>query len=1038
MKKIIGWFVLNPVASNLLMVVLIFAGILSLSTLREEEFPAFDIGLIAITVPYLGAAPEDAERGVCMRIEETLEGTDGIFKLTSRAREGACTVLVEITAGFDDQQVTNEVKTLIDSISTFPAETERPVISYITITNFILDIAIFGDTSEKILKELGLSMRDDLVALNGISQAEVLYTKPDMISIEIPEQTLREYNITLDHVANAVSRSSFDLPSGALRTAQGEILLRTQNQAYYALELEDIPVLTSEDGSIITVSDLGTVIDGFEEGDTIARYNGQPAVIVRVEQTGTEDLVLIKEQINNYLANGLSYLPQGINVEIATDVSDGLSARIENLKNSAFSGLILVLLLLGIPFNFRLAMWVAAGIPVAIIGAFSLFPVLDLSINTLSVVAFILVLGIIVDDAIVVGERIYAHEQEGKSRIQAAIDGAFEVSKPVIFGVLTTVAAFIPLILTPGRVGEFFSIIGQVVVICLLFSLIEVLFILPGHLAHRRKNYQSVPTEKAQSTNKIILLKQYLSIRMDKAAFVSYADFLKRILPQRRAILAGAFAILIIAFSFITSGRINVQFFPNIEGDTVVARLTMPEGIHVSRTAEAAEAIELAAEELKKELLERYPDQPNLIEGSFSSIGQTLGGGFSAPQSHLAEIWLYLPSVNQRQGISTRDIENLWRELTPPILDSVELTFSSDSLQAGDPISLDLRGRDIDMLAEVAARVRSELSSFPAVNDISDSFRSGKQEIKLNLNRNAYNLGLTPMDMASQVRSSFYGLQAQRVQRGTEDVRIMVRYPENERASIGDLENMMIRTPTNIEVPFSTVADYTIGRGFSTIVRIDRQRSITVRADVDRSMAAPESIIAQLKDQIIPALEIDYPDIEFAFSGEAEQRAESFGGLFALFPLALFIIYALLAVPLNSYLQPLIIMSIIPFSLIGSIAGHLIMGQPIIITSIFGMIALCGVVVNSSLIYVDWINKKLDQGLSIDDAVIDAGKVRFRPIILTSFTTFMGLMPLMLLVDPSTAFIVPMAISLGYGVLFSTLITLILIPCLAKMIHRFK
>jgi multidrug efflux pump subunit AcrB len=577
-----------------------------------------------------------------------------------------------------------------------------------------------------------------------------------------------------------------------------------------------------------------------------------------------------------------------------------------------------------------------------------------------------------------------------------------------------------------------------VVVISLFFSLIEVLAILPGHLAHRRKNYQLGESQKNKSTNKLILLKNYLRELLDRTAFVHYSNTLKKILPLRRNVLAIAIAILMIAFSFVSSGRISFQFFPNIEGDTVSARLAMPEGIHVSQTADAAETIELAALELQDQLLSLYPDQPNLIEGTFSSIGQTLGGNFSPPQSHLAEIVLYLPPVNQREGISSTEIANLWRQLTPPIPDSVELTFSASQVAAGNAISLDLRGRDIDKLAEVAARLRAELASYDSVYDISDSFRTGKQEIKLNLNRNAYNLGLTPLDMAQQVRASFYGIQAQRVQRGTEDVRIMVKYPENERASIGDLENMMIRTPANLEVPFSTVADYTIGTGYATIVRIDRQRTITVSADVDRNQVAPETIIGQLRTSVIPRLEQEYPDIEFTFSGEFEERAISFGGLFALFPLALLIIYALLAIPLKSYLQPLIIMSIIPFSVIGSILGHLIMGQPIIITSIFGMIALCGVVVNSSLIFVDWINRKLTEGHTIDEAIIDAGSVRFRPIILTSLTTFVGLLPLMLLVDPSTAFIVPMAISLGFGVLFSMLVTLILVPCFARMAHHFQ
>jgi len=1043
MRRIIAWFVCNPVAANLFMMILIVGGVISLSQLRQEEFPPIDLGLVSITVPYLGAAPEEVERGVCIRIEEALEGTLGVYKMTSSSLEGACNVLVELAPSADDIQVSNEIKSKVDAISTFPAETERPIVSLATMRRDAVDVAISGPTDERTLKELALRVREDIVAMNGISDVSVAYVRPDEISIEISEQTLRRMGLTLGQIAEAVRRSSLDLPGGSIRTAGGEILVRTQGQAYRGRELENIVVVSRVDGTSVQLAEIATIIDGFQEGDTQARLDGNPASVVTVNQVGEEDLMQIRDQIRAYVPEARRFMPEGINVVILQDESEELEARINILLGTAAGGLVLVLILLALPLQFRLAMWVAAGIPIAMLGTLATFSPLGITISTLSVFAFILVLGVVVDDAIVVGERVFAHERLTDNQIQAAIDGTSEVSVPVIFGVLTTIAAFIPIIFTPGRIGQMFSIMGYVVVLCLIFSIIESQLILPAHLAHRRK--QSSSGHSNAFVQKWTRFQQRLSTRIEHIAEYRYGAALTRVLEWRYLALACGVGMLVLAWAYIASGRLPVQFFPNVEGDRLVAQLTMPEGIDVEQTARAAERIERSALEIRERLRADYPDRPDIVEAIFTSVGQSAGGQggggpggggqFGAPRSHLAEVVVALLPTNQRGNIASGDVVDQWRELTGAIPDAVELTFSASQVSAGDPISIQLRGRNVEDLAAAAAELRGELARFDGIADISDTFRSGKQEVKLLLRPEARYLGLTLRDLAGQTRQAFYGEEVQRVQRGTEDIRIMVRYPEAERQSLGDLEDMRIRTADGTEVPFAAAAEFTLGRGYSTIQRIDRQRVVTVRADVNRDIVAPEAVINALRADALPRILANYPGVTYALSGEQEERAVSFRGIIALFPIALLVIYALLAIPLRSYVQPLVIMSVIPFGAVGAVLGHIIMGWPIIISSILGIIALSGVVVNSSLVLVDYINRQRRRGVSVEVAVRMAGIVRFRPILLTSSTTFVGLTPLMFMNNPSTTLFVPMSISLGWGVVFATAITLFIVPSLYLIVE---
>ncbi|TDJ44273.1 MAG: efflux RND transporter permease subunit [Gammaproteobacteria bacterium] len=1043
MTRLIGWFVGNPVAANLLMMILVVGGLISLTQLKQEEFPEIDLGIVQVRVPYLGAAPEEVELGVCIRIEEALEGAQSIYRMTSASSEGMCTVTLELESSADDIEALNDISGRVDAISTFPAETERPIVSLLTSRNQGLEIVIAGDTDERTLKTLALEMREEIAAMDGISQVEVAYVRADEISIEVSEQTLRRYGLTLDQVANAVRRSSLDLPGGTIRAGGGEILVRTKGQAYRGSEFENIVVVSAADGTTITLGEIATIVDGLEEGDLSVRFDGQPAAMVAIYQVGSEDIIDIRDKVRAYVENAQARMPEGIELTIWRDESEELEARLSILLATAVGGLALVLLLLSLPLQFRLAMWVAAGIPIAMLGTIALFIPLGITLSTMSVIAFILVLGIVVDDAIVVGERIYAHERHAENQHSAAIEGTAEVAVPVIFGVLTTMAAFLPIMLLPGRIGSLFSVLGYIVVICLVFSVIESQLILPSHLAHRRIE------PRAGRPNAFVArwlkFQERLAAGIEDFAERRYGEALSRVLEWRYLVLAVGVGILTLTLALVVSGRISVEFFPSIAGDRVVARLTMPEGIAVAETTRAARQIEQAAQILRSELDLTRQDQPSVIQHVLTTIGQGLAGGqpgggtsLSTPVSHRADVAISLVPAAERSEFPSDTIAERWRELTGPIADSVELTFSASQLSAGDAISIQLRGRNVDDLAAAAADLRAELSRFVGVADVSDSFRSGKQEVRLSLRPEAQHLGLTLDDLARQVRQAFYGEEAQRVQRGTEDVRVMVRYPETERRSLGDLEDMRIRTSDGTEVPFAAAAEFTLGQGYSTITRINRQRVVTVRADVNRSITTPEAVLNSLAAEALPRIVAGYRGVTYSLTGEQEERAESFGGMARLFPVALLIMYALLAIPLRSYLQPLIIMSGIPFGAVGAIVGHLMMGWSLALPSILGMIALSGVVVNSSLVLVDYINRQRRTGVPVLNAVRRAGVVRFRPIMLTSITTFAGLTPLMLIDNPATAFIIPMAISLGWGVLFATVITLFLVPSLVLILEDLR
>ena len=1036
MKQAIEWFAKNRVAANLLMLFILVAGALTVQSIKKEIFPETSSDKLSISVLYPGATPEEAEEAICIRIEEAIQDLEGIKQMISTAAENVGTVTVEIKLGEDAREVLGEVKARVDAIDTFPAEAEKPIVKELQLRRQVLNVAISGNSDEASLKRLGERVREELLTLPEISQVELNNVRLYEISIEVSEKSLRRYSLTFDEIVNAVRRSSLDLPAGSVKTSGGEILLRTKGQAYHGNEFENIILRTSTNGERLLLSHVAEVIDGFEETDQMSRFDGEPSALVQVFRVGDESALEVADAVKAYIAKAQLRMPEGIQLTTWQDDSKLLRSRLDLMLRNGRAGFILVFIALALFLKLHLAGWVALGIPISFLGAIWLMPGLDVSINMLSLFAFIVVLGIVVDDAIVVGENIYSHYQQGKSKLQAALDGVQEVAVPVIFAVLTTVAAFSPLLTVPGNMGKFMKVIPIIVISTLLFSLIESLFILPAHLSHL--THKSTPRARNKIFGYWEQFQQNFSDRFQNFIKNIYRPVLEFSLRWRYLSLSISIATLLLTIGLIGGGWIKFVFFPNVEADNVVAFLTMPQGTPVEVTARAIHKFEDGIKALRKEIDESSGEKnKGVFEHVLTSIGeqpfrttQSQGGGGigqSFTSSNLGEVNIQL-SPSEERDITSSEIARRWRELTGAIPDAVELSFTTSLFDPGEAINFQLSGSHYEELTLVAEKVKTRLKDYPGVFDITDSFRAGKKEIKLSVKPSAETLGLTLSDVARQVRQAFYGEEAQRIQRGRDDVKVMVRYPQEERRSLADLENMRIRIADGSEVPFSVAAHAEPGRGYASIQRTDRRRTVNIKADVDLTKANANEVLADLTSSYLPQLLVDYPSITYSLEGEQKQQAETLDGLKSGFFLALLLIYALLAIPFRSYAQPLIVMSAIPFGLVGAVWGHIIMGMELTILSMFGLVALTGVVVNDSLVMVDFINRARAKGLSIMQALREAGVARFRPIILTSLTTFVGLTPLLLERSLQAQFLIPMAVSLAFGVVFATIITLILIP----------
>ncbi|MCG8314713.1 MAG: efflux RND transporter permease subunit [Pseudomonadales bacterium] len=1025
----IAWFARNHVAANLLMLAIIFAGGLSLvQRTTLEVFPEIALDLISVSMSLRGATPEEVEQGLSVRIEEAVQDLEGIESIYSRSTEGSSYVRIDVEAGYDPRELLNDIKSRVDAVNNFPVDAEKPVVTLDAHKNEVITAVIAAPISEKEIRILAEKVRDDLLRIPGVTQVALDGVRPYEVAIEVPSHRLKELDLSLAEVASAIQKSSLDASAGNVKTEGGEVLLRTKGQAYHKQEFNDVVVLTQNDGSILRVRDIAAVKDGFEETPVSTFFNGKRAAFIDVSRVGDQSAIEVADKVKAYLEKQQDKFPDNVELTYWRDRSMVVKKRLNTLANNALQGGVLVLLLLTLFLRPAIAFWVFIGVPISFMGAFILLPMMGFTLNLISLFGFILVLGIVVDDAIVTGENVYTHLRDAESGIDAAIRGTEEVAVPVTFGILTTVVAFLPLAFVEGVRGQLFANIPAVVIPVLIFSLIESKFVLPSHLKHIR-----LPAQ-INNGSKLEQWQQRFANGFEQFILKYYQPMLKWSLINRYLCLSFFIAAIMIIGAMLSSGWINFTFFPRIQSEIARASLTMPIGTPFEVTEKHVQRISDAAFALKKKYQEKHNEEVIL---HIKSITGSSSGSSSA--SHQGRVMFEIVAPEDRLSeVTSAQLVREWRKEIGVIPGAELLTFRAEIGRGGDPIDVQLSGHNLATLSEVAEKVKAKLAAYPTVYDISDSLSDGKEELQIRLLDEAYALGLSRSDVISQIRQAFYGYEVQRVQRGRDDVRVMVRYPLEERSSVTSLLDLDVRTNDGKVIPLSQIAELVPGKSPATIYRSDRYRTVDVTADVNKEKTNMTVLMADL-EQAIQQIQQQYPGIDYSFEGEVKEQRESMGSLLLGLIFILFAIYCLLAIPFKSYLQPIIVMSIIPFGPIGALIGHWIMGMNLTVMSVMGMLALVGVVVNDSLVLVDFINKRKDRGAdSLIDTISTAGAARFRPVMLTSLTTFIGLMPLLFEKSTQAQFLIPMAVSLAFGIIFATLLTLILVPINYLMIEDLR
>ena len=1010
-----------------------------------QEFPDREFRDINVSVTYRGSTPGEVEQAIVTRLEETLYDIEGIKELTARANSGRGVVTLEIEDGYNLSEKLDEVTNRVSTIRNFPPEAERPQISLHSVLQRVITIVLSGDLTEKETKQLGEQLRDEVSNLPDISIVTLKAVRPYEIAIEISESTLRQYGLNFDQIIRAIRTSSVDLSAGSVKTETGRILLRTNQQAYYQEDFASIPILTREDGTELILADIAEVKDGFSEIPIVSKYNGKRAIAIDVFRTGNQNVIEIGDTVKAYVESRRNQLPEGIQLDFWDDDSERIKIRLNTLKDSAILGFVLVVAILSLFLRPILAFWVALGIPIAFGGAFLILPQMGITLNIGTLIAFILTLGIVVDDAIVTGENVFQHMQEGSTPLVASIHGTHEVATPVIFGVVTTMVAFLPLLLMTGTRGAIYGSVPVVVIPVLIFSLIESKLILPAHLKH-----SGSLVRETKKPGPISRLQRAISKSLERFVVRIFRPVLNHLLIHRYTTFSAFVGILLIFLSLVFGNRIAYRATVSAPSDTTTIALLMPAGTNFEITQEKVRQIEAAALQLKEDVNSRYGT--TIIRNVFATSGgmpfQQTGYQTRSPAAGVAELGEILveltPSEIREVPYSSRDLVRDLRPLAPIIPEAEHYSFSF-SRDETEVMSFTLALPDVEQLKFASADLQQKLASFEGLYDIEDSYERSNEQFNLDLKPEAEYLGVTAVNLAQQVRTAFYGTEVQRIQRGRDEIQVMVRYPEKERRSLSSLNTMMIRTGSGTEVPFETVASISSDRSLPSIRRMDRKRVINVSANGDPDKLDVVAMENEILEEFLPELAATkYPGMTFEPSGRSARIRQANKDMMSGTYMIIALIYALLAIPLRSYIKPLIVMTAIPFGVVGAIAGHWIMarifgfngGNPILtITSIMGMMALSGVVVNDSLVLVDYMNRQLKLGKPIGEVVRQAAERRFRPIILTSLTTFFGLLPLMFEDSPQAVWMIPMAVSLGWGIVFATFITLLLVPVLILMFN---
>ena len=999
-----------------MMVLILAGGAMGASSIGKEVFPAIPVNFIDINMPYPGAGPREVEEQIVIRIEEAIYNIEGIKHITSEARQSRGKVTVEVATGHDMNKMLNDIKSRVDSIVTFPADAERPIVMEQILRAEVIRVALFGDADEAVLKEYGERVRDDLAALPEVDYADLNGVRDAQIDIELSEAAMRRYGISFNDVVNGIRRSSLNLPAGTIRSTSGDIQIQTRGQAYFEEDFKDISISSRSDGTEIKIADVATVRDTFEERNALVRFNGQPAVFLGISVGNQPDVMATTGAVKRYIAEEINYLPAELGISTWADFSTMFSGRLELLSSNALGGLILVFVVLMLFLSPQLAFWVALGIAIAYMGALWILPSMGLTLNMLSMFSFLLILGIIVDDAIVVGESIYRHQQEGYDREAAAQLGAQAVAKPVILAVVSTMIVFLPMLFLPGIWPKMLWAIPAVTIVALSFSLIESLLILPSHLAQMKP--ERAP--KSKWGLKFYHLRQWFANGMMAFAKNSYKPMLIKALEWRYLTLVGFTLAFALSITLVGSGYIKQRFMPTVGSDIIQMKINMPDGYSKARKLDIIKRAELAVTKL--------PDDP-LIAAQVASKDLT--------RNQLSFMWgdhlrLILEISPEHTGkVDPALVAERWQYHVGKLPEAKSFeTEASLSRTSSGRFSVLLSSSNIEQLQGATAYVKAQLSQVPGTTNIRDNIHSGRSDIDISLLANADNLGIGLSDVARQVRQGFYGAEAQRIPRGRDDVRVMVRYPKGDRAQVDTLEDLRVRTPNGTEIPFYSVARAEYVPGYSRINRRDRERSVKVTAQPVMGTITISEIAEIIYGDVAAEVALKYPEVSLDKDAELADQEDFYSSSIKLFTLALAVIYMLMAIEFKSYLKPLGVLSAVPFGIMGAIFGHLLMGLDFSVLSLLGVLAASGVVVNDNLVLIDRITQLREEGLDVEEALIRGGHERFRPIILTSITTFIGLVPILLETSMQAKFLIPMVSSLAFGVLFATTVTLVFVPCL--------
>ena len=1045
MRTIVGWTVRNMPAMNTLVIAILLVGALAFASMRREVFPEFDLEIVLVTVPYPGAGPEEVEEGICQKIEEACRSVTGIKKITSVAQEGMGYCVFELQDSVKDVQKTlGEIRSEVERIPSMPELAEDPKVEQVTLRTPAIKVGVlapegadFDTETELELRDIAELVRDDLLALPAVSAANLMGARDYQIDIEISEATLRKYGLSLQKVAEIVRRENLELPGGTIRSERGEILLRGKNKKYVGAEIAKLPLVTLPDGLVLTVGDLGTVRDEFADVASTNQINGRPGMVVSIDRSSGEDLLAMVAAVKNYVAE--AKVPEGYTLTTWSDQSVDVQDRLRMLIENGLQGLVIVFVMLALFLDLKIAFWVAMGIPFSMLGTGALMFGTDQTLNMLSMFAFLMAIGIVVDDAIVVSDNVDRHRRMGKSLVAAAIDGTVEVVPSVISSVLTTVITFLPLCFVSGVMGKFIAVMPFAFITTLLMSLAESTLVLPGHLAHEKNLVFTILGIVLYPLRALLPVLAVVQRACDRGLkwFVKhvYSPTLDLALDNRLSVLAIAVGLLLVAFGIVRSGITPFQLMPKIDANRLMAKVVFPDGTPAGITEEATGRLERAAFEATERL---SPSARPIMEFVHRAVGHVSSQGEVGPDarlsgSHVGAVAVELVDGENRDVTSEQFISE-WRRLAGDFPDAESVLFGTENMgPGGKMIEFKLLApadaESVRQLEAAVERCKEWLMQYDGVIDIDDDSRPGKWEYQVKVKPRAEAMGVSLSDLAGTVRASYYGEEVMRLQRGRHEVKLMVRYPREERRSLATLEDIRVSGPDGVKRPIGELADVSVQRGYSEINRLGQKRSITVTADVDaNSGVVSGQIIADMQQRLLPEFEADYPAVRVRWEGEQEQTNESLRSLGLGFMVSLFAMFVLLTIEFRSYLQPLLILTAIPFGAAGAVFGHALMGMPLSLFTMFGVVALAGIVVNDSIVLIDFINARVREGRPLHLAIREAGCVRFRPVFLTSITTVGGLLPLLFDKSFQAQFLIPMAAAMTFGEMVTTVLILIMIP----------